>query len=243
MNNTTFTNSTIADCLVDNNRFATRKLTADQLGAESFRSWTDSLAKLHLAAYSIYAKCENDNLAKATQSLDLTPLFDVIRGILDGIGDINGHKVYPTAELATLIIGYSGKRANSDSPELQLTLSKIRNRKKELTEYEKTNGVNPDAIKAMKDEIAVLEEIKDDLLAQPDNRIKKPTRTSDAMFRLEVEHRFARVIAEQMAKSWEELEAEAEARKAERKAKNKARKAAKKAEEKAKAEAEANTNA
>ena len=235
-----FVNSTIADCLVDNNRFASRKLTADQLGAESFRSWTDAIEKLHLAAYSIYAKCENDNLAKATESLDLTPLFSVIRGILDGIGDINGHKVYPTAELATLIIGYSGKRANADSPELQLTLSKLRNRKKELTDYEKTNGVNPECIKAMKDEIAVLEEIKSDLLDQPDNRIKKPTRTSDAMFRLEVEHRFARVIAEQMAKSWEELEAEEAARKAERKAKNKARKAAKKAEEKAKAEAEAN---
>lgn len=224
----TFKNSTIADCLVDNNRFATRKLTAEQLGAEGLRSWTDAISKLHLAAYSIYAKCENDDLKTATANLDLTPLFDVIRSILEGIGDINGHKVYPTAELATLIIGYAGKRANADSPELQLCLSKIRNRKKELAEYENTNGVNPDSIKAMKDEIAVLEEIKADLLAKPDNRIKKPTRTSDAMFRLEVEHRFARIIAEQMAKSWEELEAEAEARKAERKAKAKARKAAKK---------------
>ena len=242
--NTTFTNSTLANCLVDNNRFANRKLTADQLGAESFRSWNDAVADLHSAAYSVYVKCENDNLAKATANLDLTPLFDKIRGILDGIGDINGHKVYPTAELATLIVGYSGKRANADSPELQLCLSKIRNRKKELAEYEKTNGVNPDSIKAMKDEIAVLEEIKEDLLAKPDNRFKKPTRTSESAFRLEIEHRFARVIANQMAKTWEELEAEDAARKADRKAKAKARKAAKKAEEKAKAEAEtANTEA
>ena len=228
-NNTTLTHTTIADCLVDNNRFASKKLTAEQLGAESFRSWTDAVAKLHLAAYSIYAKCENDNLAKATETLDLTPLFDVIRGILEGIGDVNGHKIYPTAELATLIIGYSGKRANHDSPDLQLCQSKLRNRKKELAEYEKTNGVNPDCINALKTEIEELEDLKAELLAEPDNRIKKPTRTSDAMFRLEVEHRFARVIAEQMAKSWEELEAEDAARKAERKAKNKARKAAKKA--------------
>lgn len=225
-----FTNSTIAECLVDNNRFATRKLTAEQLGAELFRSWKDSIANLHKVAYSIYAKCENDDIARATANLDLSPLFSSIRGILEGIGDINGHKVYPTAELATLIIGYSGKRANADSPELQLVLSKIRNRKKELAEYENTNGVNPASIQAMKDEIAELEDKKAELLDAPDNRIKKPTRTSDAMFRLEVEHRFARVIAEQKAKSWEELEAEAEARKAERKAKNKARKAAKKAE-------------
>lgn len=228
---TTVKNSTIADCLVDNNRFATVKLNAEQLGAERFREWTEAIANLHSVAYTVYAKCENDNLAKATETLNLTPLFDKIRGILDGIGDINGHKVYPTAELATLIIGYAGKRANADSPELQLCLSKIRNRKKELAEYEKTNGVNPESITAMKNEIATLEEIKSDLLAQPDNRIKKPTRTSDAMFRLEVEHRLARVIAEQMAKSWEELEAEEAARKAERKAKNKARKAAKKAAE------------
>lgn len=232
-----FTNSTIAECLVDNNRFATRKLTADQLGAESFRSWTDSISKLHLAAYSIYAKCENDNISQATEHLDLTPLFDVIRSILEGIGDINGHKVYPTAELATLIIGYSGKRANADSPELQLVLSKIRNRKKELAEYKDTNGVKPETIKAMEDEIVELEDKKAELLTEPDNRIKKPTRTSTAMFRLEVEHRLARVIADQKAKSWEELEAEEEARKAERKAKAKARKAAKKAEENKKTQA------
>lgn len=234
-----FVNSTIADCLVDNNRFATRKLTAEQLGAENLRSWTDAVSKLHLAAYSIYAKCENDNLAEATANLDLTPLFDVIRGILEGIGDINGHKVYPTAELATLIIGYSGKRGNVDSPELQLARSKKANRVNELRKYQKLNGVNPECIKALETEIEELDNEIAELLDQPDNRIKKPTRTSDNAFRLEVEHRFARVIANQMAKSWEELEAEDAARKADRKAKAKARKAAKKAEEAAK-KAEAN---
>lgn len=235
MSNTkTFTNSTLADCLVDNNRFATRKLTADQLGAENFRGWNNLIDELHKVAYSVYSKCENDDIAKATSVLNLEPLFTSIRKVLTLVGDINGHKVFPTAELATLIIGYSGKRANADSPELQLVLSKIRNRKKELAEYKDTNGVRPETIKAMEDEIVELEDKKAELLAEPDNRIKKPTRTSTAMFRLEVEHRLARVIADQKAKSWEELEAEEEARKAERKAKAKARKAAKKAEKAAK---------
>lgn len=221
----------LVDCIVDNNRFATRKINAEQIGAENFRDWKDLIASLHRAAYVVYSKCENDNLTTDNPTLDFSSVFNALRVILAEFGEINGHKLTANAELATNIVGYAGKRANSDSPELQLVCSKISNRQRELAKYKDTNGVNPDYIKALEDEIEELKEEKSELLNQPDNRIKTPTRTSPDMFRLEVEHRLARVIADQKAKSWEELEAEAEAKRKERRAKTKAKKAAaKKAE-------------
>lgn len=218
----------LVDCIVDNNRFATRKLTAEQLGAENFRIWKELIADLHKVAYLAYSDCENNDLAVDNPNIDLNPVFDKLRAILAEFGEINGHKVCANAELATLIIGYSGKRGNVDSPELQFCLSKIRNRQQELAKYENTNGVNPEAIENLKAEIESLQDEKAELLASPDNRIKKPTRATADSFRLEVEHRLGRLIADQKAKSWEELEAEAEAKRKERRAKTKAKAKAKK---------------
>lgn len=228
MNKNITTTNALTDCIVDNNRFATHKITAEQIGAENFRNWKDLIADLHRVAYIAYTECENNNLTVESTNVDLTPIFNSLRTILAQFGEVNGHKLSANAELATLIIGYSGKRANVDSPELQLVNSKIRNRTKELADYENTNGVNPESIKALKDELAELKNKKAELIAEPDNRIKKPTRASADMFRLEVEHRLARVITEQKAKTWEELEAEAESKRQARRAKTAAKRAAKK---------------
>jgi hypothetical protein len=229
MNNKIITSTTaLVDCIVDNNRFATRKLNAEQIGAENLRNWKDLINTLHKESYIVYAECENNDLSADDPSLNLTPVFSALRSILAEFGEVNGHKLFANTELATLVIGYSGKRGNLDSPALQLCNSKLGNRRRELAKFEKTNGVNPDAIKALQDEIADLEAERDDLIDSPDNRIKEPTRTTADAFRLDVEHRLARVIAEQKAKTWEQLEAEDAARKAERRAKTKAKNKAKK---------------
>lgn len=213
----------LINCLVDNNRFANKKLTAEHIGPENFREWKTLVADLHKSAYSIYAECENSNLSVETANLDLSPVFNALRAILAEFGDVNGHKVNANAELATIVIGYAGKRANHDSPALQLCLSKLRNRMAELAKIEELNGINPDKIAELKAEIADLNDEKAELLDSPDNRRKEPTRTTPETFRLEVEHKLARVIAEQQAKSWAELEAEAEAKRKERRAKTKAK--------------------
>ena len=230
MNNTiTISSTTLQDCLVQNNRFANKSLNADQLGADTLKSWTSLITRLHSVAYSVYAICENNNLTLESSSVNKSALFNTLREVLSVVGEVKGHKLCANDDLANLIMSYSGKRGNDDSPELQLCMSKIRNRNNELKDYEKTNGVKPETIQAMKDEIEELEEEKKALLNSPDNRIKKPTRTSASAFRLDVEHRLARVITEQQAKSWEELEAEAEARRKARRAKTAAKKQAKNA--------------
>lgn len=225
-------NITLQDCLTYNNRFANKLLNADQLGAEALQEWTTLVVRLHSAAYSVYALCENSNLTVESTSVDKSAVFTALREVLSAVGEVNGHKLVANEELATLIVGYAGKRGNSDSPELQLCLSKIRNRTRELKKYETTNGVKPETIQAMKDEIEKLEKEKQTLLDNPDNHIKAPTRTPANTFRLEVEHRLARAITKQKAKSWAELEAEAEARRQARRAKTSAKKQAKKVEAK-----------
>lgn len=216
----------LVDCLVDNNRFATKKLNAEQIGAESFREWKTLVESLHKVAYLAYMDCENSNLTADSNDIDKTAVFNALREILTELGEVNGHKLCANAELASLVIGYSGKRGNHDSPELQLCNSKIQNARNLLNKYAKMNGVNPEAIANLEAEIETLNSEKAELLNTADNRIKKPTRTTFEAFRLEVEHRLARAIAEQQAKSWEELEAEAEAKRAARRAKTAEKKAA-----------------
>ena len=218
---------TLQDCLVYNNRFANIKLSAKQLDAKDFKAWTALINTLHKEAYSVYETCENSDLKVESTSVNKDALYVAIRNILTEIGDVNGHKLYATEEFATALVGYAGKRANSDSPALQLCLSKIRNNNNLLNQYAKLNGVNPEAIAKLEEELSVLEAEKSALLEQADNRIKAPTRTSENAFRLDVEHYLARTIAGQQAKSWEELEAEAEERRKARREATKAKKAAK----------------
>lgn len=217
----------LVDGLVYNNRFANIKVSSNQIGDEDMKVWKTLIADLHKSAYSIYELCENNNLQADSSEVDKSAVFAALRPIMAELGEVNGHRMLANEELAVLVVGYAGKRGNSDSPDLQFCLSKLRNRQQELAKYKKTNGVNPEAIQNLEDEIETLEQEKKALLEAPDNRIKKPTRTTANSFRLEVEHRIARAIENQQAMSWEALEARDKERK-----KKKSKKSDKKAESK-----------
>ena len=222
MNNNTM--NTVASCLVYNNRFASEKLTADQLGAKEHKEWLDAIKSLHKSAYEVAVFCENNHAKTEDVSVDKSSLYASLRTVLNTIGEVNGHKLFANDALATLIVGYSNRRANSDSPALQLVNSQIANNKRTLAIYENSNGVSEASIKYIKDELETLAARKEELLSREDNRIKVVTRTSINGFRLDVEHLLARAISEQSAKTWEQLEAEAEERRAARRAKTKEKK-------------------
>lgn len=218
-------NNAIANALVFNNRFATKSIDGEQITAENLAAWKLSIDNLHRAAYKAYVLCENSGLKAESTDIDKTEIFNAIRGILATIGEVNGHKMYANAEMAVAVIGYSGKRANKDAPELQLCNSRIANAKKELRLAEDMRGLNPEYIDNLKVSLAALEEEKSTLLKTADMRIKQPTRTTSNAFRLDVEHFLARAIVGQLAKTLEELDAEDAERKAKRAAAAKARKA------------------
>lgn len=231
--------TTLAESLVFNNRFATAKLNAEQLGAESFDTWKKIVAQLHRSAYKVYAQCENSGMKVGDTTVDKTEVYDSIRLVLNVLGEVKGHKLYANEESAIAIVSYAGRRGNVDAPELQLCNSRISNAKKEIRLAEGMKGLNPEYIPTLQAKLEELEEERKTLLATADMRYKQPTKTSDNAFRLDVEHFFARTIEGQLAKTLEELDAEEAKRKEERKAKAKARKANKAKEQKA----EATTNA
>lgn len=217
----------IQEVLTLNNRFSSVKVSAEQLSAESFSNWRGLIDDLHREAYKVYVTCENSGMTVESVDVDKTRVFNVLRVILETIGNVNGHKLYANAEAAIAIISYAGKRANVDAPELQLCKSRIANTKKELRLAESLNGLDPNYILGLKSNLEKLEEDKATLMNTADMCYKRPTKTTDNAFRLDVEHFLARVIMGQRAKTLEELDAEEAARKEARKAAAKARKAAK----------------
>lgn len=233
MKNTQNTNKALVDALVFNNRFANKSVDGEQITAEGLSAWKVSVDKLHRAAYSAYVVCENSGLKAESNDIDKTEIFNAIREILATIGEVNSHKMYANAEMAVAVIGYSGKRANKDAPELQYCLSRIRNLTKEVSDYEKLNVTDEDykatKLAEMNASLDALVEEKNELIKTADMRIKQPTRTTANAFRLDVEHFLARAITGQLAKSLEELDAEDAERKAKRAEAAKKRKANKKA--------------
>lgn len=226
--------TTLQDCLTYNNRFAPVKLTAEQIGAENFKVWTTLVKGLHNASYDVYELCENNNLSVDSDKVNKDSIYKALRDILVELGEVNGYDLKANEEIATLVIGYAGRRGNKDSAAVQFIDTQIRNIKAELRQAEKfPNGITEGWVEKKQAEQAELEEKKKALLDEADNRIKKPTPTSDSAFRLDFEHRLARVINNQKARSRAEIAAEREAQR-------KARRATTKAKAKAKAETKTN---
>ncbi len=232
-NTNTTTNKALVDALVYNNRFANKSVDGEQITAEGLSTWKGLVDKLHRAAYSAYVVCENSGLKAESNDIDKTEIFNAIREILTNIGEVNSHKMYANAEMAVAVIGYSGKRANKDAPELQYCISRIRNLQKEISDYEKLNVTDAEfkatKLAEMNASLEALEEEKTTLLKTADMRVKQPTRTTSNAFRLDVEHFLARAITGQLAKTLDELDAEDAERKAKRAEAAKARKAKKSA--------------
>ena len=225
------TNTVLVETLVYNNRFASAKVDGEQIGTENFAQWKTLVTALHRASYKAYVTCENSGMLAESTDIDKTEIFEAIRGILRFIGDVNEHKLVANAETAIAMIGYSGRRGNVDSAELQFCNSRLNNSKRELKKYLEMNVTDADhkakTVASMEQTIATLEAERDTLLKTADMRHKAPTMSAFNTFRLDVEHYFARVISGQLAKTLEELDAEAEARRVARNEKAKARKKAK----------------
>ena len=218
----------LVNALVYNNKFAGRKLNAEQLSAEHFDEWKTLINALRKEAYTVYAYCENNNMKVEESNADFTQIFNCMRVINDAIGEVNGFKLVSNMATAVLIVGYAGKRGIIKANELKFCEECIRNRKSELKKSKELNGVNPEYIASLEADIEKLEAQRDELIATADQKTKEPTMQNENAFRLEVENLYARSINEQKAKSYEQLLAEAEARRIERNKRAKERKQAKK---------------
>ena len=218
--------SKLLECLVYNNKFRTETITATQIGPEDLATWKTLIADLHKASYNVYEAQENHADTTALKSA----LFESVKTILSEIGDLSFTDMDGNVHTAPIVIDdefknvlgelcskYAGKLGNDDHPTLQLCQSKLKNAQNLLRQYKSTNGVNPEAIAHLEDEIEELEEEKKSLLKTADMSKKKPSIASESSFRSNFERHIARVIEGQKAQSWEEyLNKKEEQRKARR---------------------------
>lgn len=238
MNNKIVSKTAFMDCLVDNNRFKSHIINAEQIGSEDLRVWTGLVADLHKAAYKVYEAQENHADTKAPKDA----LYANVKVILAAIGDLelvdkdgNKHKAPVTiddkfsADLADLCSNYAGKIGSDKAPALQLVESRLSNARTMLNKYKKLNGINPDTITALENEIEELNDERADLMNTADMCKDKPVMTSPNAFRKAFEHHLARTITGQKAKSWEEYEEEKAAKKKAKNKKDNERKKAKRA--------------
>lgn len=246
-NNTIVSKTALIDCLVDNNRFKNHRVNAEQIGAEDFRTWCGLVYDLQKSAYAVYEAQENH----ADTAAPRRNLFANVKTILNAIGDLelvdkdgNKHKAPVTiddqfsADLADLCANYAGRIGSDKAPALQLVESRLNNAKTTLRKYAKINGVDPNTIKALEDEIENLEDERAELMETPDMCINKPVINSPNAFRKQFECHLARTIVGQKAQSWEEYEtAKEERRKASNKKSNERQKAKRAEAAKAKAAA------
>ncbi len=233
------------DCIVFNNRFTARKLSAEQIGAEDFAAWKDGIAALHRKAYTVYECHENHTDDTAAVSA----LFAEVKSILAAIGDLsfvdrdgNEHLAPVVIDdnfvngLMAVVANYAGRIGKKKAAQVELLESKIRNNRTLLDKYAKLNGVNPDSIANLEAEIEEFKDELDTLKDTPDMIVNKPVIGNVETFRKNFENHLARVITEQKAQTWEEYEAAKAARKAAARAKSKeARKAKRQAEAQAQA--------
>lgn len=218
----------LSEVLTENAGFAGKILKKDQTTLSTFEAWTEAVKNLHRIAYNLYADCENDTLTENDlTSMDTAELFNAIHNLLMVIGEVNGHKLHPTAKLATQLIGYAGTRKNVKAEELRFCEERIRTREREIQKLSEINGTNPDYIQKLKNEVTELKKERDTLLDTADQKTRKPTRTTDNAFRLDVENRIARAITTQKAKTWEELEEERKQRNKEKRERSKTNKKSK----------------
>ena len=218
------------------------RITGDKVGAENYANWRTAMTIAQEKFYR-YAKAVDDaNHGKTADVAQAkTAGMNALQGILDLVGEINGHTITKTEEMFCDMVKYAVAERTELVGSALTIKSQLDNAKARLKELDYT-GVNPEAVEQTEQRVAELEEALK--LAKKDTNSGKAydTRASFNSFSTNFERKLAKIAHEQAMKSWDELEAEAQARKDERKARRQAKRQAE-AEARRQAEAEAQAQA
>lgn len=211
---------------IHNNKAAT--ISGEQIGVESFGSWKTAIEAAWGAFYKydcalITASINPEKSAKEAT----TAAMNALQGVLDLVGEVNGHAIHKTADLLNILAKHAIIAKKERTGNAMLIASQLKNYRAELRDV--PNGASEDYVANLEAKIAEKEEELRLADKQTDSASKYNTRANFARFRINFECELAKIVKGQEAKSWEELEAEEQARKEERKARARARKQANKA--------------
>ena len=219
-------------------------ITGNQLGAELFAEWNKACTKCHSAFYNYIrekrkaaGKGKDGKIPEAISDA----AFEALQSILDLVGEVNGHAIVKNNAMLDTLANEAVSKKEPLAGRALTIYSQLKNAKDRLDDLD-YNGVNPDTVTAVEEEIEALEEEFKEAKKETGACAPTPIRVKYTTFRKNFEKAFySLVVEEQELKSWEELEAEDKARKDERKAKAKAYRQAKREAAKAAKAAAATT--
>ena len=224
---------TIANALMDNmtvSNSSKAKLTAEVVGVEEFASWKFAETVAYEALYRYAAARHNvahEGESARVDSKLTTNAMQAIQMMLDCIGEVNGYAICKNQAMLDVLAGCAIAAKKPLAGEAFKQDSIVKNYRSQLKDVNVGMSEEYVADLTAKYEAA---KIKLDELKKLENSCTTVyTRVTFNGFRSKIEQAMGAIVAEQNAKTWEELEAEKEERRRARRAKTAEKKKAAKA--------------
>lgn len=211
---------TIANALMDNMTIANSskaKLDAEKVGVDEFSSWKFAETIAYEALYRYASARNNAAHMGENASVDATITSNAMKAIqmlLDCIGEVNGHAICKNQSMLDVLAGCVIAAKKPLAGEALKQDSIVKNYRNQLNDGMSEEYVADLTAKyeAAKIKLAELKKLEDSCTTVY-------TRVTFNAFRSKIEQAMGAVVAEQNAKTWEELEAEKEERRKARRAK------------------------
>lgn len=224
---------TIASALMDNmtvSNSGKAKLTAEVVGVEEFASWKFAETVAYEGLYR-YAAARNNAAhmgeAASVDSKLTSNAMQSVQMMLDCIGEVNGHTICKNAAMLDMLAECVITAKKPLAGEALKQDSIVKNFRTQLKEV--NDGMSEEYVDQLNADY-VAAKIKLDELKKLENSCTTVyTRVTFNAFRSKIEQAMGAIVAEQNAKTWEELEAEKEERRKARRAKTAEKKKAAKA--------------
>ena len=224
---------TIANALVDNmtvSNSSKAKLTAEVVGVEEFASWkfAETMAYEALYRYAVARRhAANKGENAVVDAKVISNAMNAIQLMLDCIGEVNGHTVCKNQAMLDLLANCVIAAKKPLAGEALKQDSIVKNFRAQLKEV--NDGMNEEYVEQLNADYIAAKIKLDELKKLDGSCTTEETRVTFNAFRSKVEQAMGLVVAEQEAKTWEELEAEKEERRKARRAKTAEKKKAAKA--------------
>lgn len=224
---------TIASALVDNmtvSNSSKAKLAAEVVGVEEFASWKFAETVAYEALYRYAAARHNvahEGESARVDSKLISNAMQAIQMMLDCIGEVNGYAICKNQAMLDVLAGCAIAAKKPLAGEAFKQDSIVKNFRAQLKEV--NDGMSEEYVADLTAKYEAAKIKLEELKKLEDSCTTVYARVTFNGFRSKIEQAMGAIVAEQNAKTWEELEAEKEERRKARRAKTAEKKKAAKA--------------
>lgn len=224
---------TIASALMDNmtvSNSSKAKLAAEVVGVEEFASWKFAETMAYEALYRYAAARHNvahEGESARVDSKLVSNAMQAIQLMLDCIGEVNGYAICKNQAMLDVLAGCAIAAKKPLAGEALKQDSIVKNYRSQLKDV--NDGMSEEYVADLTAKYEAAKIKLEELKKLEDSCTTVYARVTFNGFRSKIEQAMGAIVAEQNAKTWEELEAEKEERRKARRAKTAEKKKAAKA--------------